>query len=107
MNKILNTIAHSFLNSRAIEKQSHSLAQPKKIHSQKLDKNLRVKKNTCQRKSRNSFAVFKYFIVTTSIIFTFGGLGFGFVWRCSHDLQLSKSDVDVNNSKMSVSSISK
>lgn len=44
---------------------------------------------------KKSFAIFKYLILTTTIIFTFGGLGFGLALRYAQDLQLSQFSVNI------------
>ena len=59
-------------------------------------KNINHSKHNCVSREKNmeakkSFAVFQYLIFTTTIVFAFGGLGFGFALRCGNDLQASQS----------------
>jgi Trk-type K+ transport system membrane component len=76
------------------------------INNQRMmSKNNSVGVNHNSQTQKNSFAVFKYLIVTTSIVFTFGGIGFGLAWRCGQDLQLSQSQIN-SNSSHSVNSLS-
>jgi hypothetical protein len=97
MNKTVNAI-NTPLNSSTTKKYRDYPRQ------QKLNRSIKVKSNVYSYRSNNSFAVFKYLIVTTSIVFTFGGLGFGLAWRYGHDLQLFQSKSNVDSSPVSVNS---
>lgn len=106
MNRTLHQVSSTSLHSVAVKRNKLSVNEQKMINNQRMmNKNNSVGVNHNSQKKRNSFAVFKYLIVTTSIIFTFGGIGFGLAWRCGQDLQLSQSQVN-NNSSNSVNSLS-
>lgn len=51
--------------------------------------------------SRTSLTIFKYLILSTSIIFAFGGLGFGLALRYGSNLEISQSKSVIQNDFLS------
>lgn len=77
-------------------------------NARKSNKNKVEKKNNNYSQSQKYLTIFKYLILSTTIIFSFGGLGFGLAlryghsWKVSHSLQelgVRSSDLGVKTNK--------
>ena len=105
MNRTLNTIESTYPNSDDVLRKKGSFLPQRIVNSDKQIRQNTVNKNAHSQKNQNSFAVFKYLIIITSIIFSFGGLGFGLAWRYGQDVQLSQSEMN-NHSANAATSVS-
>ncbi|MBL1211005.1 hypothetical protein [Geminocystis sp. GBBB08] len=90
MTKISTVVSPSTINSPNLElsssKKTVNPAMKKKIVSKKRDIN-----NTPKQKEKNSLSIFKKLIILTTIIFSFGGLGFGLALRFGQNLDIYQS----------------
>lgn len=92
MSKSSSVISQSNLQSPNLELPSNEFIKKSSISKQKVDNEI------TNKKEKNYFNIFKKLIIVTSIIFSFGGLGFGLGLRygVNVDIYQSKS-FPVNN----------
>lgn len=67
----------------------------------KLQRENRQKIRKNNSSSQTSLTIFKYLILSTTVIFTFGGLGFGLALRYGYNLQVSQSKNAIQNNFIS------
>ncbi|WP_330203759.1 hypothetical protein [Cyanobacterium sp. Dongsha4] len=63
--------------------------------TQKSIKNKAVKKSNNHSQPQKYLTIFKYLILSTTIIFSFGGLGFGLALRYGHSWEISHSQQEL------------
>jgi len=67
------------------------------LSSSQMIKNVSIKKkinmdDIPEKQKQKSLTIFKQLIIITSIVFSFGGFGFGFALRYGHHLEISQSN---------------
>ncbi len=104
MNKTLNAVPQSLLNAYNLDRDIYFLLEKETVQNQVVAQQNKQHKAVDKVDTKNSFAVFKYLILTTTIIFSFGGFGFGLILRCGSDITFSQSNLNTNNQSISPNS---